>query len=261
MEYVSISLPRLAVAFGLVLVVIGLSLWQRLGLAKDLLWASARAFLQLAAIGYVLTVIFDLERWYLILLLLGAMLTVAVATIARQKKGRVRGVWPVLTASLIASVLFTLAPVIGLILGISPWYKPQYLIPIAGMLLGNAVTGSSLATERLLAEARLRKLEIEAALSLGATWLQASKSAVREATKAALIPTINMLMIAGVVQLPGMMTGQILAGAKPWEAVKYQIMILYAVAAAVAVASLLTAFLSCRRLFTRDHQLIGESIR
>src|SRR5947199_10091967 len=123
------------------------------------------------------------------------------------------------------------------------------------MILGNAMTGAALAVERLSSEIRARRLQIEAALSLGATSRQAADAAVRAAVKAALVPTINAMMVVGIVQLPGMMTGQILGGAAPEQAVRYQMVVMYMLAAAVALTSATATLLAYRASFTPAHQL------
>jgi putative ABC transport system permease protein len=141
---------------------------------------------------------------------------------------------------------------------VQPWYQPQYVIPIAGMIIGNSMNGASLAINRLVAEIRLRRTEIEAALSLGATARQAVNQAFKEAVKSAMIPTINAMMIVGIVQLPGMMTGQIIAGTRPEQAVRYQVVVVYMLTAAVTVTCICAAILTYRQYFTKSHQLKNE---
>jgi len=128
-----------------------------------------------------------------------------------------------------------------LVVGYSPWYDPRYLIPLAGMIIGNSMNGASLAAERLTAEMRERHDELETALCLGATARQAAEPALRTAYRAALIPTMNTMAATGIVALPGMMTGQILSGTEPMLAVRYQIAIMCAI-----TASSITAFYLCR---------------
>jgi putative ABC transport system permease protein len=143
----------------------------------------------------------------------------------------------------------------GLVVGYSPWYDPRYLIPLAGMIIGNSMNGASLAAERLSAELYERREEIEAALCLGATARQASESSVRLAFRAALMPTMNTMAAMGIVSLPGMMTGQILSGTEPIIAVRYQIAIMCAITGAVAITSFLILVQGYRRYFSAAHQL------
>jgi putative ABC transport system permease protein len=141
------------------------------------------------------------------------------------------------------------------VIGLDPWYDPRYLIPLAGMIIGNSMTGAALAAERLAAEMYERRDEIEAALCLGATARSASREAVRSAYRAALIPSINAMAAMGLVFLPGMMTGQILSGTEPITAVKYQIAIMCVITGSVAVTSFLILLQGYRAYFTPAHQL------
>jgi putative ABC transport system permease protein len=140
------------------------------------------------------------------------------------------------------------------VIGLDPWYDPRYLIPLAGMIIGNSMTGAALAAERLAAEMRERREEIETALCLGATVRAASREAVRSAFRAALIPSINAMAAMGLVFLPGMMTGQILSGTEPITAVKYQIAVMCVITGSVAVTSFLILLQGYRAYFTPAHQ-------
>jgi putative ABC transport system permease protein len=123
------------------------------------------------------------------------------------------------------------------------------------MILGNAVNGQSLAIDRLYAEVRARRDQIEALLALGATPWEAVRDCVRAALRAGMTPTVNSLMVVGLVSIPGMMTGQILGGADPREAARYQIVVMLMIAAAAAIGSMMLVGLSYRRLFTEDQAL------
>jgi putative ABC transport system permease protein len=160
-----------------------------------------------------------------------------------------------MSLSIAGGSFLVLAIVIGLVIRPRHWYDPQYTVPLAGMILGNSMTAGTLAVERLSSEIRARRLEIEAALSLGATSRQAGDRAIRAAVNAALLPTINVMMVVGIVQLPGMMTGQILAGNSPLQAVNYQILVTYMIAAAAAITGVSAALLAHRSIFTAAHQL------
>src|SRR3569623_2692060 len=113
------------------------------------------------------------------------------------------------------------------LLRVEPWYSPQYAIPLLGMILGNTLNGISLGLDRLGGELSGRRAPVEALLALGATRWEAARGPIRQAVRTGLIPTINAMMVVGIVSLPGMMTGQILAGADPVEAVKYQIVMMF----------------------------------
>ena len=142
-----------------------------------------------------------------------------------------------------------------LVIGPDPWYDPRYLIPLAGMIIGNSMNGAALAAERLASEIDERREEIESALCLGADSRNASREAVRQAFRAALIPTVNTMAAMGLVALPGMMTGQILSGTEPVTAVKYQIAIMCAITGSVGLTSFLILHQGARRYFTSAQQL------
>ncbi len=250
-NYAQISYPQLAVALVLMAITLVLSRIERLGLEKDLLVATLRSFIQLMAVGYVLQAIFSANQWYWVLLTLAVMTAVAGHTAAERSKEIPQARWIAILSVGIGG-LGTLGIIMGLgLINTSPWY----VIPIAGMILGNSMNGAALAMNRVSSEIKLRHAQIEAALSLGATSRQAVDPALKAAAKAAMIPNINSMMTVGIVSLPGMMTGQIIAGQAPTEAVRYQIVVLYMITAAVTMASLAAALWSYRQFFTKAHQL------
>ncbi len=252
--YAQISYQQLAVALVLVLITLVLSRIERLAIEKDLLIGSVRAFLQLVAVGYVLQAIFSANKWYWVLLTLAVMTAVAGYTAAQRSKDIPGAKW-IAVMSVGIGGLGTLAILVGLgIIEAAPWY----VIPISGMILGNSMNGAALAMNRISGEIKLRRAQIETALALGATSRQAADPALKAAAKAAMIPNINSMMTVGIVSLPGMMTGQIIAGQAPTEAVRYQIVVVYMITAAVTVASLAAVLWSYRQFFTREHQLLGE---
>lgn len=255
---IPISNGDLALSLLLIAIILVISWRARLGLERELLIGAARTFLQLSAIGYVLLWVFAQQAWYWTLLLLSVMAAVAVFTGAGRPERRIPGLLGVMALSIAGGSFGVLAIVIALIVKPSPLWSPQYVVPLAGMILGNSMTGAALAVERLSAEVRARRGEIEAALSLGATARQAAEPAIQAAVRAALLPTINAMMVVGVVQLPGMMTGQILAGAPPQEAVRYQVVVMYMLAAAAALTSVSATLLAQRATFTPEHQLREE---
>jgi putative ABC transport system permease protein len=153
----------------------------------------------------------------------------------------------------------TLVYVGAVVVRMDPWYNPRYLIPLFGMIVGNAMNAAALAAERLDAEMRNRRTEVEAYLALGASAERAAREPVRRALVASLIPTINGLMVVGIVSLPGMMTGQILAGASPLLAVRYQIVVMFMLASSVAITSAAVTLWSRSRFFNPDLQLIASA--
>ena len=136
-----------------------------------------------------------------------------------------------------------------------PWYKPQYFIPLLGMTLGNSLTGVSIAIDSLLTAVAGQRAVIEMELSHGASAWEAALGPLRAAARLGMTPTINAMMVVGIVSLPGMMTGQILAGNSPLAAVKYQIVVMFMLAAASAVSCITIVLLAYRRLFNDRQQL------
>ncbi|MCU0670878.1 MAG: ABC transporter permease, partial [Myxococcota bacterium] len=149
----------------------------------------------------------------------------------------------------------TLAYVTTVIVHVQPWYSPRYLIPLFGMIVANAMNAAALALERLQSEMESRRGEVEALLALGATPGQSAAEPMRRATVAAMIPAVNALAVVGIVSLPGMMTGQILAGADPTLAVRYQLVVMFMLTAANAVTAALAVSLFRRTFFTPAAQL------
>lgn len=252
-----ISWWQLAAASGLVLVAVALSQWQKLGLTKPLLSGALRATVQLLATGYLLVWVFATEHWWVVLALLAVMIAVAAHTAAsRQKlKGAARRSISMLTGfSILIGSALTLVYVMGVIVHVDPWYDPRYVIPLAGMVIANAMNAAALGAERLRSELQARAGEVEAWLALGASPQQATAEPVRKAMSAAMMPTINGLAVVGIVSLPGMMTGQILAGASPLLAVRYQLVVVFMLACATAITALIVVLAYRRTFFTANEQ-------
>lgn len=257
---IDVAWTDLALAAALVFVAIGVAHWQRLGLAKSLFVGAVRAVVQLVAVGYVLVYVFAADRWWMVLLVLAIMLIAATvtATDRRSKSSKTKDRGALLRITGVALLLgagLSLAYVSEIVLRVTPWYEPRYLIPLFGMIAGNAMNGAALTAERLASEITAHRDAIEVHLALGASPARATAEPVRRALTAALIPTINGLMVVGLVQLPGMMTGQILAGQSPLLAVRYQIVIAFALAGATAITSTIVALWYRKRFFTAAEQL------
>ncbi|MDQ2666893.1 MAG: iron export ABC transporter permease subunit FetB [Gemmatimonadota bacterium] len=251
----ALSWLDIAFASALVLVAMAISAWQRLGLLRGFAIGAVRAVVQLVAVGYVLAFLLSTRRPALFLLTLLVMLVAATVTATeRQKRGRA-GLFLISGTAMLIGAGLTLAYVDAVVLRLRPWYDPQYLIPLFGMIIGNAMNGAALAAERLNSEMELRRGEVEAYLALGASAARASAEAVRRALVASMMPTLNMLMVVGLVSLPGMMTGQVIAGASPLTAVRYQIVVVFMLAGAVAITSVVVALWYRRTFFTAAEQL------
>lgn len=260
MKYHALSFLDVGLASLLILVNLGLSWAFRLGLARGLLVASLRMAAQLLLVGYALEWIFSLARPGPVLLMALGMAGVAGVTAVNHTPNRFPGVyWDSLVAVLGASFLVTAFALLG-ILRLAPWYQAQYVIPLLGMVLGNAMNGVSLALDRFLQGLKQRQGQIETRLALGATRWEAAQPEIREAVRIGMIPTINSMLVTGIVSLPGMMTGQILAGASPIDAVRYQIVIVFMLAAATGLATITLLMLAFRRLFDAQHRLRVDRI-
>ena len=252
---IDLSVWQLAMALLLVGVIIVVSVRQSLGLERDLAVGTVRAMVQLYAVGLILAAVFAAARWYWTLLILGVMTGVATqAAVSRLGKPLPGAAW-IAAIALTISTAATLAYVIGVVVQVRPWYEPQYIIPIAGMILGNSMTSAALAGDRLQSDLRARSDEIEARLALGFSGREAVQPMVRASLRAAMIPTVNGMMTVGLVQLPGMMTGQILAGSSPLVAIRYQMVVVFMQGAATALGSLLFVRLAAGRYLTPAHQL------
>lgn len=259
--YISIGTWQLAVATALILVNGAISVALRLELGRDLLIASVRTVVQLTLVGLILDWVFALRNAPVVVLLTLLMVTAAAVAAARRPDRSYRGIYRDSFVSMAASsLLITMIAVVG-ILSVRPWYEPQYLIPLLGMLLGNSLTGISLGLERLLSRVKDDRDRVEARLALGGTPWEATRPAVREAVRTGMIPILNVMTIVGIVSLPGMMTGQILAGADPVDAVKYQILILFMIAASTALGTLGAVLLGYRRLYDDRARLQHGRIR
>jgi putative ABC transport system permease protein len=252
---IDLSVWQLAVALLLVGVIIVVSIRQALGLERDLVIGSVRSVVQLYGVGLILTAVFAAAHWYWVVLILMGMTGVATQAALSRLQKPIPGGHLIAATALTLSTAATLAYVLTVVVQVRPWYEPQYIIPLAGMILGNSMTSAALAGERLQGELRARADEVEARLALGFSGREAVQPLVRASLRAAMIPTVNGMMTVGLVQLPGMMTGQILAGSAPLVAIRYQIVVVFMLAAATAVSSLLFVRLAVRRYLTPAHQL------
>ncbi|MGD1952088.1 MAG: iron export ABC transporter permease subunit FetB [Leptolyngbyaceae cyanobacterium] len=253
---IELDLIRIAWALGLIAVAIGLSLWQQLGLASTLALATLRTVVQLFAVGIFISIVFTLRNPALVILVVLVMTTIAALT-ARNRIGKdipqlIFWLWGAILTSTALTIAYTMTVVVRPEL----WYEPRYLIPLTGMVLGNALTAASLTGERLVAALRNNRTEIETHLSLGATPGQAISTYQREAIKAGLIPTVNSMMVVGLVTLPGMITGQILGGADPLNAALYQMLIMFMLAFATLTTAILVAYAIKQQFFNQAMQLI-----
>jgi putative ABC transport system permease protein len=251
----------LIAAVALVAVNALLSLWLGLGLGKKLLVASMRTIVQLIALGFVLEWVFDVARAPLVLGLCMAMIVIAAYAGVGRSARDYPGAKPASFAALLTGVgLTVLVATLGIV-GSDPWWEPRYLIPLLGMALGNSLTGVSLGLDRFLSQLDEGRGRVEAMLALGATRWEAARPVAGEAIRAGMIPILNTMTVVGLVTIPGMMTGQILGGASPMDATRYQILIMFLLAAATALTTTITVLLATRALFDDAHRLRSDRIR
>ncbi|TNF91503.1 MAG: iron export ABC transporter permease subunit FetB [Gammaproteobacteria bacterium] len=257
MDLVILTHWDLAMAAILVLTLAGLSWAGRLNLQRQLLVSALRALVQLLLIGLVLKTIFELNNPVWILLISLVMLAIAAHEVKARQHRRMAGWWGygIGTLSMFLSSFAVMLITMAAIIQIDPWYHPQYLIPLLGMLLGNTMNGVAISLDRLLEDAWRERSSIEARLSLGHSASSAISDIKRKALRSGLIPIINAMATAGIVGLPGMMTGQILAGSPPLEATKYQVLILFLIAAGTGFGAIGAVWLASLRLFDERERL------
>ena len=247
----------LSIAALLVLALAGISWRLRLGIERQLLVAAIRSVLQLALLGLILKTLFAQSNPVTIGALTLFMLGMAGYEVMARQQRRFGGVWGMGIGTLsmfISSFSITLLA-LHLVVRVDPWYTPQYLIPLLGMLLGNTMSGMAIALDNLTQGAWQQRGAIEARLTLGSNWDHAIADIRRNALRSGLIPIINAMATAGVVSLPGMMTGQILAGSPPLEAAKYQIMILLLIAVGTGLGAIVAVWIGSYRLFDERQRL------
>ena len=251
----------LTLAAGLVLLAGVVSLVLRVGMERRLFVAALRTVVQLLLVGYVLRVVFDLDQAWAVLGVAIVMLGAASFEAVRRPRHAMAGTTGRAFVTLLASALLTTVLVTSIVIRVEPWYAPQYLIPLLGMALGNSLTGLSLCLDQLLSTFAERRADVESDLALGASRWEAARRPLAEAIRRGLIPIVNSMSVAGIVSLPGMMTGQILAGADPVDAVRYQVVVMFLIAASTSLGCMAIGLLVVRALFNERHQLRSERIR
>ena len=253
---IALSWMDLFIAALLVLALGGLALYQKLDITRALWWAALRCGLQLWLIGLVLKALLTYISLTAVIGVTLVMMSIAAHEVQQRQRVRFRdlsGYWISLGSMLLSAFSLTIFA-LALIVQPEPWYHPRYAIPLLGMMLGNTMNGIALALNGTLNTAYHNRALIEQRLMLGETAAEATIQIRRDAIRSALIPTINTMAVSGIVSLPGMMTGQILAGAQPGTAVKYQIMIMFMIGSGTGLGSLLAVYFSSQRLFDeREH--------
>lgn len=239
-------------------VVLFISIRERLDLEKTFFYASLRTVVQLFLAGYIIEYIFHLDRWYLVAAVMGIMSVIA----AKSGQSRIQGAkistlrmfsysWIAISAGTLIDTFIVTA----IILRVEPWYQPQYLIPLGGMIMGNALNSGSLSAERFISEFKKDLSRIEMLLILGRSSHEACLSVRKNSMRNALIPTLNSMFTVGLVHLPGMMTGQILGGASPTVAAKYQIIVMFMISSTVIISSYVQIMLLEKHFFSKDQRI------
>jgi putative ABC transport system permease protein len=247
-----LSTPALVIALVFVLIPIFLSKTFNLGLEKDTIIAVVRSVLQLFIVGYILMFVFDSDSILYILLMVFVM--IVAATQNARKKGRaIKGITWKIAVTLVLIEILTQSILLGF--KITP-ATAQYIIPISGMIIGNSMVLSILFLNRFTAEVDANQEQTELILSVGGTPKQAIQTQLITSIKASMIPTIESQKTIGLVQLPGMMSGQIIAGASPIQAVQFQLLILFLLLTTAAVTSIMLGFLSYPSLFNQRMQFL-----
>lgn len=245
------DLPRIGLALALIGLAAIISRWQRADLERDLAVASVRAFVQLIAIGYVLDLIFAQDNPFWTALMLAVMIVIAGRT-AGARGNKTPGAQQIALISITFGSISTIAVLV--VAGVFA-FEPQAIIPIGGMIIGGAMTVAAQIMNRMSDDLLDQRSQIESMLALGASSRTASLIQFRRALRTAMLPHIDTTKTVGLIKLPGAMTGMILAGASPLEAVQLQIIVMYMLVGSTAFTALCAAWLTYRAFFTREHQL------
>ncbi|MGD1862180.1 MAG: iron export ABC transporter permease subunit FetB [Leptolyngbyaceae cyanobacterium] len=256
---IELGLLQIALASILMVAAIALVRWQQLGLELTLLNATARSVVQLLAVGYVLSFVFAWSNPLSVIAMLMVMLAIATVVARNRIDRRLSRLLPILAGSLLTTLFLTMVYTNSVVVRPETWYEPRYLIPLSGIVLGNAMTAATIAGDRLVSAIKRNPVEIETHLSLGASPQQAVMAYRREAIKAGLIPTVNAMMVVGIVKLPGIITGQLLSGADPLNAAFYQMLIMFMLAFGDLLASILVTAGIQRLFFNSTEQLVLPS--
>jgi putative ABC transport system permease protein len=248
---IDVSITEVAVTLVLVALAAAVSLYRRVDLERDIGIAVLRSGLQLTAIGYVIQAIFDSDSLLLVAALLAGMVAFGTATANRRARAVPGALVPIALALSVAA-----GATLGLVLALGVFEpEPQFIVPVGGMVIGNAMTAAAVALNRLADEVHANAGRVEATLALGATSRQAASGLVTRSLRSGMIPLIDSTKTAGVVFFPGTMVGMLLAGAEPVDAVRLQLILLWSLLGSVALAGVIATGLGYRSFFTRAHQL------
>lgn len=255
-EIIKLDFTDLGIAVALMAITIGLSAWEKLGIEIKLLTATGRTILQLMVLGYVLDFIFAIDNVIAVLAILAVIITIAAIITRNRISQKIPLVLPLVWGSMFISTTVSIIYTNYLIIQPQRWFEPRYVIPLALMVIAGTMNAAAIAGERLVKTINSSHLEIETHLSLGATPTQAVAEYRKEAIRAGIIPTINQMTLVGMVTIPSFFTGQLLAGVKADEAISYQIVVLFMIAFANLVTTILITRGLSRQFFNEHAQLI-----
>ncbi len=257
MKPIQLDALDLAIASLLVLFDAGLSVALGLRVHRQVLWSATRMAVQLLLVGFVLRIVFSLASPAATLAVVLLMIAAAAREVAARPSQRLRGRDNYRIGALVVSVVSIATVMIALLTAVrpTPWYDPHYAVPLIGIVLGNVLNAASLGLDTFFSGALKGRAEIEGRLALGATRRQALDPLMRDAIRKGMIPIINQMSAAGIITLPGTMTGQLLAGVDPVEAVKYQILLMFLLAGASGLAAVGAVYLAARAITDERHRL------
>ncbi len=253
---INLTVIQVGLAYIFILIVLVIVRIRGIKKEKEILISSIRMSLQLILTGYILVYIFDNPNPVATGAIIVLMEAFAVFTVLKRYKGKLSTpLKKVIILSLSMGTLSCLIYFLLVVVRISPWYNPRYFIPIAGMIIGNSMTGVSLAVKSLIEGMTIQRELVEEALVLGATPKVATKAIIDNTFDSAIMPTINQMVGMGIIFLPGMMTGQILSGTSPTTAITYQIAIMLGILGSVALSVIIMLQLGYRTFFNKQDQL------
>jgi len=248
---IHVSAGQVAASLALVALAAAISFWRKADLERDIVIATVRSFVQLSAIGYAIELIFEADTIWLVFALLAVMVVFGALTACSRAKKVPDAFWPLLIALAVAATT-----TLGLVVALGVFEATaRYLVPVGGMVIGNAMTASAVALNRLGDEMEDSRGKIEATLALGATAQEAAAPFVRRALRSGMITLVDSTKTTGLIFFPGTMVGMLLAGADPTDAVRLQLILLYALLGSVAIAGLVATTLAYRSFFTPAQQL------
>lgn len=248
----NISIISLVISSSLVMITLFFSYWQKLKLEKEVIISVIRAIIQLVLVGYILEYVFGFNSPIFTTILLLFMIFNAAYNASKRGKSIKNG----FLISFISITFGAMVTLLVLVLSKTIAYQPQQIIPVSGMIIGNAMVAIGLCYKQLLSDFKNKREEVETKLSLGADIIPSSLEIIRDSIKTGMLPTIDSAKTLGIVSLPGMMTGLILAGAAPIEAIKYQIMVTFMLLSTTSIASFIACYLSYRSFFNERKQLL-----